>query len=592
MKDDGRGLGSDGASRTSGAAIDRVRAQQIESLFKNVAPGVIGAGLACIMVEAALSQLGVLDATVGAAWFVLIAACVLAHLGLLLLYRRRPTPGRWRPWATAFTLVAFVEGCAWGWASVSVEQSQRADVHMLVVCVTLVTATAAVPAFGSYLPAALAFFLPASLPFAIASWSSKEPVIAQAAILMPNYIITLLALGLQTARIFKEHVELRLKAAELAAHLQTQIEIAEQANHAKSSFLAAASHDLRQPVHAIGMLVGALRATRLPDDAVRLTEKIETSVAALDALFGALLDISKLDAGVVEARMQNVALQPLLDRICDDLEAEARAKSIAIRRAPTSSNVSTDPILMERILRNFIANAVRHTRKGRILVGCRRIKDSVRVEIWDTGVGIAPANQDKIFDEYFQVDNSERDRQKGLGLGLAIVRRLSRLLDCPVSCRSSLGRGSCFTVVLPLARGPVPVEPAGKEPPAKSRGVIAVIDDEASIRDAMGALLTSWGYSVIVGGSGDEIIAQFSTCPLRPDLIISDYRLRNDETGIDVVARLHSEFNESIPAMLITGDTAQDRLAEAKASGLALLHKPVANSRLRAAIVRLMARPD
>jgi two-component system, sensor histidine kinase len=580
------------ARRHSSSSIDRVRAQQVDTLFKNVAPGVLGAGCGAILLEFVLFRLDAIDDLRGTSWFAFIMLCVLAHLCLLYLYRKTPlNEDHWRPWAAVFTTVALFEGCGWGWASVFLNQGQRVDVQMLIICVTLIVATGAIPAFGSYLPAFLALFAPASLPYAVASLHATDPVIAQTAILMPIFIVSMAALGLKTARNFKELVELRLKAAELAEHLQAQIAIADQANLAKSNFLAAASHDLRQPVHAIGMFVGALRATNMPDDALRLTEKIESSVAALDVLFSALLDISRLDAGVVEACKKNIILQPLLDRVCDDLDSEAQAKSLAIRRAPCSAHVSTDPILMERILRNLLSNAVRYTKQGRILVGCRRRDGAVRVEIWDTGVGISRANQERIFQEYFQVDNPERDREKGLGLGLAIVRRLARVLDCPLSFRSELGRGSCFAVTIPLARGAVAIQsfPRMAETLAKGGELIAVIDDEPSIRDAMSSLLEGWGYRAIVAGSGDEIVHKFADSALRPDLIISDYRLPENETGINVVARVQSEFNESIPAILITGDTAQDRLAEAKASGLMLLHKPVPNSRLRAAIVNLIA---
>jgi CheY-like chemotaxis protein/anti-sigma regulatory factor (Ser/Thr protein kinase) len=320
-------------------------------------------------------------------------------------------------------------------------------------------------------------------------------------------------------------------------------------------------------------------------------QRIEASVAALDSLFGALLDISRLDAGVVEVRKQTFAIGPLLERICRDYEGEASAKGLTITRSASSARVNSDPILIERILRNLVSNAVRYTREGSVLIGCRRAGPGLRVEVWDTGIGIPAAYQQRIFEEYFQLENPERDRAKGLGLGLAIIRRLANLLQCELTLRSQPGKGSCFRVTLPLSadRGPSPEAAAEVEAMERGRGLLVVIDDEAAIREAMASLLQGWGYAVISAGSGEEMLTKLANHPTRPDLIISDYRLRGEETGIQAIARLQSEFNEAIPALLVTGDTAKDRLTEAQASGLVLLHKPVPNGKLRAAIVHLMA---
>jgi CheY-like chemotaxis protein len=249
---------------------------------------------------------------------------------------------------------------------------------------------------------------------------------------------------------------------------------------------------------------------------------------------------------------------------------------------------------MERILRNLVSNAVRHTDAGRVVVGCRRRTGAICVQVWDTGPGIPLAERERIFQEYFQLQNPERDRAMGLGLGLAIVRRLSNLLFCPVTLRSELGRGSCFSIEIPEAKETSNIVETRVVGSAAEfvRGLILVIDDEAAIRDAMHSLLTSWGYAVIAAGSAAEMLASLAQCPKRPDMIICDYRLRGEENGIDVVRQLQSECNEAIPAMLITGDTAADRLLEAQASGLLLLHKPVPNGKLRAAIVNLMAASD
>jgi CheY-like chemotaxis protein len=205
------------------------------------------------------------------------------------------------------------------------------------------------------------------------------------------------------------------------------------------------------------------------------------------------------------------------------------------------------------------------------------------VEVWDTGSGIPAAQTERIFEEFFQLHNPERDRSQGLGLGLAIVRRLAALLDHKLDLRSRPGSGSVFSITVPLAEaaGTAPIVPATA---LARRGLIFVVDDEPAIQEGMRSLLAGWGHSVVCAGSGDDMLARAATCRHRPDVIICDYRLRGEETGLQVIERLREEYNDDIPALLITGDTAPDRLAEAVGSGLLLLHKPVANSRLRAAV--------
>jgi signal transduction histidine kinase/CheY-like chemotaxis protein len=516
-----------------------------------------------------------------------------AHLMLLHFYRRAAfDETKWRRWATGFSSIGFLEGAGWGWAPVGLDGSGRVEVQLLIACVTLIVATAAVPAFGSYLPAFFALFAPATLPYALVAPMSDQSIINASAYLMPIYVLTVAAMAVQMSRKFKELVTLRLKAGELADELRSQVDMVETALIAKSNFLAAASHDLRQPVHAISLFVGALRDLALPEKGERLARQIESSVTALDGLFAALLDISRLDANSVEVRRSLVGVGPLLARIGQDFFAEAVTKGIEIRVQPCRALVHTDPILLERMLRNLISNAVRYTLRGRVLVGCRWRGAEVEIQVWDTGIGIAPEHRDLVFKEYFQVNNSERDRTKGLGLGLAIVQRLARLLECRLTVSSRLGAGSCFAVTAPLA-APNLVELAAV---AGARGVqgaerelIAVVDDEAPILSGMSALLSGWGYEVVAAASGEEAVAQLSACPTRPDLVISDQRLREGESGLDVIERLRAEYNAEIPALLISGDTSAELRAQARALNAVLLHKPTPNGKLRAAISASLA---
>jgi signal transduction histidine kinase/CheY-like chemotaxis protein len=576
----------------------RVRAEQIDALFASITVSVCGGAVAAIFLVGTLIRLGAVELTAGVIWSSWITSCATAHILLCRAYRRRGTEGDdWRKWAYAFTVISFAEGIGWGWAPFGLALEGHIDAKHLVFLTVGGIAAATIPGFSPYLPAFFAIYLPATLGCLVVSIVSSDPV-AQAA--LPIVLVFVGAtgpLGIKANASFKQLVSLRLRSETLAEDLRRQKEIAEQANLAKSTFLASASHDLRQPVHAIGLFVGALSRMTLADEGRRLVEKIEAATEAMEGLFTALLDISRLDAGVVVAQNRSFAMDSVLDRVCGDYADEARAKRVALVWKPTSAIVETDPILFERILRNLVANAVRYTERGRIVVGCRRRGARLRVQVWDTGVGIPAHQRERVFQEYFQLANPERDRAKGLGLGLAIVRRLADLLGCELSLRSELGKGSCFEVAVPLSGDTQPAnEPAAAAAAdftgALARGLVVVIDDELAIREAMSSLLSSWGHDVIAVGSGDEALARLSTSPVRPDLLICDYRLRDGENGIEVIDRLRCEYNDTIAAILVTGDTAPDRLAEAQASGLLLLHKPVSNGKLRAAIVNLIAEAE
>jgi signal transduction histidine kinase/ActR/RegA family two-component response regulator len=586
-------------ARLGGPSLDAedlagLRAEQTEALFRSVAPAVLAAAAGAAFLSGLLVHLHTLSVERGVGWSLFIAGGAIAHISLAVLYFRTPRAHRGRRrWLYLFTAICVAEGMGWGWAPVFLVPDSQFDSKILIMAITIAISAGSIPPFSPYLPAAGSFFLAATVPYTVSSVTAANPMQQATALMMVLYILAVGGLGVIASRNFKELVSLRLQTSALAKGLSVQKDIAERANIAKSNFLAAASHDLRQPVHALGLFVGALRNVAMPREGRRLVEQIETSTAAMDSLFSALLDISRLDAGIVEVHPRAFQIQPLLDRICRDYEDEANAKGIALSVARCSAIVDADPILIERIVRNLVSNAVRYTQKGRVFVGCRR-GAVLRVEVWDTGSGISSDQQESIFQEYFQLDNSERDRAKGLGLGLAIVKRLTDLIGSDLRLWSQPGRGSCFSITAPLAHVDALRSDLGGDGPKASpaRGLIVVVDDEIAIREAMAALLSSWGHEVITAGCGDEVLTQMANCPKRPNLLICDYRLRVGETGIEVIEALRSEYNEAIPAMLITGDTAPDRLVEARASGLLLLHKPVPNGKLRAAVANLMQGPQ
>ena len=589
-------------SRGSGgttARNDRLRAEQVAALYRIAPTGIVGALITAFMLPGVLIKFGGVSIATSTIWLVCLTTAAVGHLLLCRAYRRaRPEAADWRRWAHWFATFGFAEGLAWGLGALTLMAPQNLEQQLFILLVIATIAVGSVSAFGSYLPACFLFVFPIIAPLTpFLIWRAAEaPEIRYGISAMSVLFLAVIAVMARSfSANYADALRLRFENLDLAEDLRRRNELVEQAYLDKSRFLAAASHDLRQPIHALGLFVGALRAIALPPEGLRLVEQIDASTAAMDGLFSSLLDISRLDAGVVEVRRQSFAIQPLVDRICRDYNEEARGKSISLTTSKCSAIVRTDPVLMERILRNLVANAVRYTERGGVLVGSRRRGNTIRVEVWDTGPGIPYAQQEKVFQEYFQLGNHERDRAKGLGLGLAIVRRLTSLLDSELTLRSRSGRGSCFSAAMPLASD----APRDDEATTKrftgaltTLGLVLVIDDEAAIRDGMATLLTSWGHGVVAAGSGDEMLAELAQCPVRPDLIICDYRLRGGENGIEVIERLRSEYNETIPAMLITGDTAKDRLAEAQASSLPLLHKPVSNSKLRAAIAHFIAASD
>ncbi len=583
----------------SGDASDAIREAQVDALFQTGPLAVGSAAVTAVVLLAILHRLESVDARIGLAWTAFIVLCALCHILLGRIYSRpRAISCQWRKWAFWFSVISFAEGTAWGWAPIGLVTGDRFEVQLIVVVVTAVVAEGAIVAFGAYLPAFYALFFPATLPYALVSAISPNPIERLTSLLMLVFIAAFAALGFATNRSFIQIVGLRIRTQALAADLQKQKdiaerarEIAEEANRAKSSFLAAASHDLRQPIHALGMFVGALHGVSMAPEGRRIIQQIEASTAAMDGLFSALLDMSRLDAGVVPLQRGAFAIGPVLERLCRDHQEEAKAKGVSLVWKRCSAIVWTDPVLIERVLRNLVSNAVRYTDDGRIVIGCRRRGPAIAVQVIDTGRGIPLDEQERVFQEYYQLGNPQRDSTKGLGLGLAIVRRLTSLLDSSLTLRSRPGRGSCFEVTIPFAESQLPVAESKLTiaPAPTAKGLVAVVDDEPAIRDATQTLLTGWGYDVVAVGGGDEAILSLSACPEKPVLILCDYRLRDGESGLVVIERIRAEYNETIPAILITGDTAPDRLAEAETSGLLLMHKPVSNGKLRAAIVNLTA---
>ena len=365
----------------------------------------------------------------------------------------------------------------------------------------------------------------------------------------------------------------------------------EFANAAKSRFLAVASHDLRQPLHALRLFVEVLRSPLKSRERTKTIERVDSAVRDMTEMFNSLLDISKLDAGILTPKIVGFPIARLLQKIEATFDQLSREKGLRLRVVQTDAWVRSDAMLLERILLNLVSNAVRYTSHGGIIVGCRRRGEMIRIEVCDSGPGIPEDQKRNIFGEFVQLPTPDRDRYGGLGLGLAIVDRLRQLLDHKIELVSTMGRGSRFTILVPAADECVTsVEPADLILPtafAAEGKVILVIDDSPIVQEGMGGLLGKWGYSVLTDGSVEAASIQLAERQQRPDLVISDYHLPNGKTGIDAIEQISAEFGASIPAILISGDTSPERLRDAQDRGYILLHKPVEPMRLRAVMHQL-----
>jgi CheY-like chemotaxis protein/nitrogen-specific signal transduction histidine kinase len=393
--------------------------------------------------------------------------------------------------------------------------------------------------------------------------------------------------GRNVNHVFLESILLRFDNLELVNRLTKEKEAAEKANIAKSKFLAAASHDLRQPLHALSLLAGAL-AERIQYDEVKgIVDKIRAAVSALENLFNALLDISKLDSGVLRPRIEDFHLQPLFDRMENDYRPEAEQKGLAFEVDNCGELiVRSDNILLERILRNFVSNAIRYTNKGSVNLTARLEGERIALIVTDTGLGIPEEKQSVIFDEYVQLDNPERDRDKGLGLGLAIVARISHLLGHELQLVSSEGGGSEFRVYVPVGVNAVQIQSNLAMAPEFNQELhemrVLVIDDEKPILDALTLLLAGWGCDVITAETVEEARQELLSRDVAPHAILSDYRLRENITGIEAIKAIEAMLGQEIPALLITGDMNVEQSSEEGIDEYRILHKPVQPARLRA----------
>ncbi|MYM84251.1 response regulator [Duganella sp. FT50W] len=503
-----------------------------------------------------------------------------------------------RRYAGAMILLFFVLGVLWaigGWWFID----PRYPATVLYFLVTIACSVAGGLVYCSpSLPVVTGYVLSRVLPLGVVLWRVGDVYLALATALFMTLI-----LGVRKSyyQVSARSIQLRFQNDALIAQLRQQSDItdqarleAERANRAKSVFLACASHDLRQPMHALGLFLVALGRTDLSAKQTELVGHVAASAGAAREMLNTLLDFSRVEAGVIVAQPVPVAIQALLRKLDSEFAPQARAKRLRYRTRDSDAVVLADPLLLEMVMRNLIANALRYTERGGVLVACRRRGDGVVLEVWDTGIGIPAAQHADIFREFHQLANPERDRQKGLGLGLAIVQGLLAAMGLRISLASRVARGSVFRVPLPgadlpaVATGVLSADPPGTGPSLAGLRLLVVDDDHLS-RVVLNEILSGWGCHCRALSALDEVRSALQD--FLPDLVITDFRLRDQRTGNDVLATIEDELGRVVPAIVLTGDTAPERLREARASGAILLHKPVDAEALRAALQGLAARP-
>ena len=415
------------------------------------------------------------------------------------------------------------------------------------------------------------------------------------ALFLTGVYYALTCLQARTAdRATRRSIALKLENERLVTELRAESrralaaqEAAEQADRDKSRFLAAASHDLRQPLHAMGLFLETLQRSPLNAHQQTVLGHAHAASGAAAEMLTTLLDYSRLEAGVVKVRPAAFSVQSLFTSLEQEFGVQADASGLIYRTRETSAAAFADRSLVDLVMHNFISNALRYTSRGGVLIACRQRATRLALEVWDTGPGIPKEQWEEIFKEFHQLGNPERDRRKGLGLGLAIVQRLAREMCTDVEVRSRPGKGSVFRLWLDNWQGALEDEAQPVLDPLSLAGLkVLAIDDDEAVRMGMQSLLQSWGCECLTAESGAD--AMQSLQRMTPELIITDFRLRHEETGKQVLQALRSTLGLMVPAIIMTGDTSPQRLRDAQSTSALLLHKPVSTGQLRDAITLLL----
>ena len=587
----------DGARRL---LVDQMTAVQ-RTLLATVAGNLL---LGVVVIWALRSVVPVLALVI---WATLLALHCAANLWVIAATRKRPVTLRNAgPRARAAVRSALVLGLVWAGGILALWPAGVAALPQKFLLVFLVAgvSSGALHSLSAHLPTFTAFFVPTVSAVAVAALLEGGPVFDAVAGIAVVYGVVTWRYARSLNHTILEAMRGRHELAALAAQLEQEVQRVQQAQRARSRLLAAASHDLRQPVHALSLALGLVASSPMPPAQAQRLALAQRSVDSLAAQFDALLDLGQLDAGVLHAEPRRVALRPLVERVVEAMRAQAEARGLALRLRAADAVAFTDLLLAERMLRNLLANAIRYTDRGGVLVALRaRAAGGARLEVVDTGIGIPLQAQSHIFKEFTQAEGAAG--RGGLGLGLAIVQGCAQLLGHALAVRSVPGRGSRFTIDLqpaPLGAVESVLEAADQHPPAASPGpapggqpmaalaglVVILVEDDDAVRATTADVLTEWGAEVVAAASVEDALARLVMRPLRPALVIADGRLAVGAGGVEAVQRVRDEYNDDdLPALVVSADLAA--LQAARAAGLVALGKPVTPAALAAAAGQVLA---
>jgi signal transduction histidine kinase/CheY-like chemotaxis protein len=584
-----------------------VQLAQLELLSGNL-PGIIGGTLlTCLIMTVAMYEvlsIGVLLLWVAA----IVALSVVRTWHLVRLRRNPPTAANADRCQAQLTGLSVANAAVWGvfgYLAITPEHPTQTLAVVMVLSGLVASATG----FISHLRTMYISYIFAMMgPAAIRCLSFGDQGFTIIAVLIVLYLVVSLSASRATARTVLTSINTRFDNLDQYAELLEEKALADEAklsaelaNAAKSQFLSSASHDLRQPLHSLRLFSATLLSRMssrqdVADDKYiaedqRLVRRMDESVTALEGLFEGILDLSRLDAGTYEEQIEHSHLQPIFDQIELAFEPGAKVKNLVFKQDANELVVKTDPQMLGRMLSNLVANAIRYTDEGSVELSAQLNDELVVIKVNDTGIGIPAEEHARVFEEFVQLDNPERDRHQGVGLGLSIVKRLADILDIEIAIETGQDfTGTSFVLFVPVGESTeVTVRTAKQLLPAKNISglFILIIDDEQSARDALEGLVQGWGATAMLASSRTEALEALAEIDEVPDIVISDYRLRDSETGTGAIKAVREQVGRDIAALLITGDIEAHRLQDINLSGLPVLHKPCNPEKLKESIIEL-----
>lgn len=515
------------------------------------------------------------------------------YIYLKPLYERPETiPGQ-----PIYFLLPLVFGLIWGITGIIFFTPDSMTHTAYLVIFLFGMASGGVNALSSLWSSYAALAIPILLPFSTGLLLHGYTHTTFLGITILFFLVVMLAISKMTEKSITSSLKIRYENASLLKDLQEQTKQAKQANQNKSRFLAAASHDLRQPIHSLSLLTSAIEPEVKSVRGKKILSQIDNANDAMLHLLHSLLDISRLDAGIVKPAFQTFESQKMINSLITEFQPIADKNGLELRTYGRPLIIKSDPVLLKTIIRNLLQNALRYTKEGKVLVSCRQRKNKIQIQVWDTGLGIADNFQEMIFAEYQQLHNPERDQNKGLGLGLTICRRLATLLNIKLKLRSVINTGSTFTLEIPsTSQSDVDTFKNTKTKTSCNEhqgnplqgSTILVVDDNNSVLDAMRALLENWGCTILVADSVGASVKIAKTIDGSIDAIIADYRLRGNTTGVEAIDAVNRQLKKKVVGILITGDTSPERMQELAAHGLPVLHKPIKEAHLKTVIIKLL----